>query len=816
MAPPPSSRSPEGGLAARFREAVRLHQAGRIDQALALYRQILKADPRNADALHLSGLAMLQSGDAAGAVKSLERAVKARDDRAPYHLNLAEAYRLSGKPARALRHCERALALDPDNAGALNNLGGLALQIGRPDAAAKAYRRLAEVMPARADGPFGLGNALYAGGRRDEAIAAYRAALARQADHPGATLNLAQLLAENGQAADAIGLLDGALARHPEAPELHYARGAALRAAGDLAAAAAAYREALALRPDFLEARFNLGAALQEDGKLDAAAESYDAVLALAPDHARAHNNLGTVHAERADHEAAQACYARARALDPADPEPLINFGNSYTEQGRTEEAAGAYRAALRLSPSGDSAGGTRYRLATLLPVIPESVEQIAEARASYAEAVEQLAADPPPLADPLVEVGKTAFLLAYHGENDRALQLRLAGAYARSCPSLVEVAPHCTAWRGPVEKRIRIGFASRHLRAHTIGRLMAETIRRLDRSRFHVTVFRFPQEDDAFARSIAESADEAVTLPPDLAAMRRTIAEARLDVLHYPDIGMEPATYFLGFARLAPVQCAFWGHPDTTGLPGIDYFLSSYAFEPEGAEAHYSETLARLPTANVCYARPARPAEIPSRASLGLPEDGTLYLCPQSLFKLRPEFDAVLRRILDGDPGATLALLAGANAYWTGLLRDRLARNLGPAFARVRFVGRLPYEAFLGLLAAADVMLDTPVFCGGNTTLEGLAMGTPIVTLPSPYLRGRLSAGFYAKMGYEDLVARDEEDYLRIALALGTDAEANAAARARIAEACPVLFDDERPVRELEDFLVQAVEAASSASRRK
>ena len=799
---------------------MRLHQAGRIDQALALYRQVLKANPRNADALHLSGLALLQSGDAAGAVKPLERAVKARDDRAPYHLNLAEAYRLSGKPARALRHCERALALDPGNAGALNNLAGLALQLGRPDDAATAYRRLSEALPDRADGPFGLGNALYAGGRRAEAIEAYRAALARQADHPGALLNLAQLLAENGQPTDAIDLLDGALARHPEAPELHYARGAALRAAGDLVAAADAYRRALELRPDFLEARFNLGAALQEGGKLDAAADCYDAVLALAPDHARAHNNLGTVHAERADHEAAQACYARARALDPADPEPLVNFGNSFTEQGRTEDAAGAYRAALRLSETaGDSdrgSGGTRYRLATLLPVIPGSVAEIAEARARYAASVEELAANPPPLADPLVEVGKTAFLLAYHGENDRALQLRLAEAYARSCPSLLEAAPHCLDWRGPAEGRIRIGFASRHLRAHTIGRLMAETIRRLDRTRFHVTVFRFPQEDDDLARSIAESADEAVTLPPDLAAMRRAIAEARLDVLHYPDIGMEPATYFLGFARLAPVQCAFWGHPDTTGLPGIDYFLSSAAFEPEGAEAHYSETLVRQPSPNLCYARPERPAEIPSRAALDLPEEGTLYLCPQSLFKLRPEFDAVLRRILEGDPGAILGLLAGGNAHWTGLLRDRLARNMGDAAERVSFIGRLPYEGFLGLLAAADVMLDTPVFCGGNTTLEGLAMGTPIVTLPSPYLRGRLSAGFYAKMVYEDLVARDEEDYLRIALTLGTDPEANAAARARIAEASSVLFDDERPVRELEDFLVQAVEAASSASRRK
>lgn len=806
-----AARPPAGDLATRLREAARLHRAGQLDQAIAIYRQTLKVDPRHADALHLMGLALLQAGDPTAAVRPLERAVKVLGDRAPYHLNLAEAYRQTGKPAKARQHYERALALEPENPGALNNLAGLHLGAGRSDEAADLFRRLAAARPELPDGPFGLGNALYAAGRIDEAIAAFRTALARQADHPGATLNLAQLLSGAGRAEAALELIDGALVRHPGVPEFHYARGAALRAAGDLTQAAEAYRAALELRPDFLEARFNLGAALQEQGALDEAAACYERVLESAPDHARAHNNLGTVHAERADHARAQACYERALRLDPGDPEPLVNFGNSYTEQGQTEDAARSYRAALALRPS----AGTRFRLATLLPVIPACVDEIVEARARYAAALDELAADPPTLADPLVEVGKTTFLLAYHGENDRDLQCRLAETYARACPALLEAAPHCAGWRGPADKRIRIGFVSRYLRAHTIGRLMAETIRRLDRTRFHVTVFRFPQEDDAMACAIAESADAAATLPPDLAAMRRVIGEARLDVLHYPDIGMEPASYFLGFSRLAPVQCVFWGHPDTTGLPGIDHFLSSAAFEPEGAAAHYAEDLVLLPSANVCYARPERPAEPPSRSALGLPEAGTLYLCPQSLFKLRPEFDLVLRRILEGDPGSTLGLLAGNNPHWTSLLRARLERNLGPTASQVHFVGRLPYQGFLGLLAAADVMLDTTVFCGGNTTLEGLAMGTPIVTLPSPYLRGRLSAGFYAKMGYEDLVARDEEDYVRIALALGTEADAREAARTRIAEASPVLYGDERPVRELEGFLVQAVEAASSAARR-
>ena len=70
--------------------------------------------------------------------------------------------------------------------------------------------------------------------------------------------------------------------------------------------------------------------------------------------------------------------------------------------------------------------------------------------------------------------------------------------------------------------------------------------------------------------------ADEVVPLPQDLASCRERIQAWSLDVLVYPEIGMDPVAFFLAFARLAPVQAVWWGHPDTTGIPTIDYFISS------------------------------------------------------------------------------------------------------------------------------------------------------------------------------------------------------------------------------------------------
>ena len=783
---------------------MRRHQNGEFKQAAAIYRDILKADSTNSDALHLLGLIALQKGDAKKAIGLIRRATDIRGDAPSYHMNLGEAYRLAGRLDDAAACYEATLALKPDHAGARNNLANILLEDGRFEDALGHYRQLATQLPERADVHYNLANALHRSTRPREAGTAYREALAHDPNHVGAAINLGQILAERGALDEAVALFHQALDVDPLSPEAHYSLANALRDAGRLEDAVASYRTAVHHRPDFVEAMFNLGAALQGQGALDEASACYQHVLETAPQHARAHNNLGTVLAEQTRHEEAIAAYGRAIALAPEYAEAHVNLGNAFLEQGRGEDATEQYRLALDIEPS----DGLRIKLATILPIIPRSEQDIVKAREHYADAISALGGAPLELSDPLHEVGKTSFYLAYHGYNDRHLQVQLAELYARACPSLLFTAPHCTDDE-PVGSRgrIHVGFLSRFFREHTIGRLLREIIARLDRQKFHVTVFFFPQPEDATSAYIAEHADSAVILPPDLATARARIADQALDVLFYADIGMEPFSYFLAFARLAPIQCAYWGHPVTTGIPNVDYFVSCAAMEPTGANDNYTECLVRLPTYNTCYLRPAPPDPIMTRSALGLPEDGTLYACPQSLFKFHPGFDGMLRHILEGDPNGRLALVGGTNPYWTGLLTDRLHNALGAAAERISFVQRLTYNEFLGLLALTDVMLDTTVFGGANTTLEGLAMGAPIVTLPSNFAPGRMTYACYRKMSYTELIATDEADYVRIALELGTDSARRAAARERILEANHVLYEDEAPVRELEGFFIDAVD---------
>src|SRR5262249_44422146 len=150
--------------------------------------------------------------------------------------------------------------------------------------------------------------------------------------------------------------------------------------------------------------------------------------------------------------------------------------------------------------------------------------------------------------------------------------------------------------------------------------------------NRFEVIVLHVGPPDEGLGRQIGRSADRALVVPSDLGAALRAVAALGLDVLYLPDIGMDTQTYTMAFSRLAPVQCVTWGHPVTTGLPAVDYFLSSNDLEMDGAEAHYTEELVRLARLGVVYDRPVPPSPRKDRAAFGLPENAHLYVCPQTL----------------------------------------------------------------------------------------------------------------------------------------------------------------------------------------
>src|SRR5260221_8662605 len=356
---------------------------------------------------------------------------------------------------------------------------------------------------------------------------------------------------------------------------------------------------------------------------------------------------------------------------------------------------------------------------------------------------------------------------------------------------------------------RIRVGFCSHFFFNCTVGRYFASWVTRLDRSRFEVFVYYTNEWVADDTRTIAAAAERFRHLPGrSFDVVAQEIAADELDALVYPELGMHGETFSLASLRLAPVQAAGWGHPITTGLPNIDYFLSSREMEPDDAAASYRERLVLLPGLGTRYAMPAAPKQA-TREEFELPADATLYLVPQSLFKIHPGNDTLLAEVMARDPKGRLVFFAAPYDAVTATFQARLSSALADHGLKreeraicMRYMAHAPY---LRVNAVCDVMLDTLHWSGGNTSLDALACGLPVVTLPGHLMRGRQSMAMLRLLGVDELVASDAADYVAKAARIGTDREMRAALSGRIKAGLPTLFDRDEPIRDLQNFLERA-----------
>jgi len=453
-----------------------------------------------------------------------------------------------------------------------------------------------------------------------------------------------------------------------------------------------------------------------------------------------------------------------------------------------------------RLSKS----AGERLRRAAMLPAVVQSDAEIDDVRQRFSSELEELRqADLEPLRDPAGEVGVLPFYLAYQGRECR----ELLQSFYRTCAGFYRPPAPAGRHHRPQSGRIRVGFVSTFFYAHSVGHTTLGLIADLPREQFEVLVFSIAPHADPWACAIQDRADGYCVLPLELDTVRRAIADAQLDVLIFADLGMHPLTYFLAFSRLAPLQLTTWGHPVTSGIGTVDAYISSRALETDGAEARYSERLVRLPGYFMPrYQKTELGEPHRSRADLGLSSDKHLYCCPQSLFKLHPDFDMALRAVLERDDRAELVLLETSRGMGEAL-RLRFQRSLGSAAHRVRFLPPMAQRDFHHLLAAADVVLDPFHFGGCNSTCEALALGVPVVTLPGTWLAGRFTAALYAEMDLGECTASSPQDYVERALRLACDADRRRQVSASILERNDRLFQRPDAARALGEALLEIVE---------
>ena len=285
------------------------------------------------------------------------------------------------------------------------------------------------------------------------------------------------------------------------------------------------------------------------------------------------------------------------------------------------------------------------------------------------------------------------------------------------------------------------------------------------------------------------------------------------LHVIIHTDIGMNPVTTLVAGLRLAPLQCKGWGHPVTTGLPSIDYYLSSDLMEPPGADEHYSETLVRLPNLALAWHPPDLKDLAPDRRRFGIRQDSFVFLSTQSLFKYLPQHDDIYPRIASQVADCLFVFIEAPAEAATERFKRRLEtcfRRFGLEMERFcLFVPRLGHADFLRLNLSADVLLDSLEWSGGKTTLEALACGLPVVTLPGRFMRGRHAYAMLSLIGVDETIALSKRQYCRIASRLANDKEFFDLVIQKIQSNRKKLENDVSFLHRLETFIVSAVESA-------
>ncbi|MDJ0948740.1 MAG: tetratricopeptide repeat protein [Alphaproteobacteria bacterium] len=612
-------------------------------------------------------------------------------------------------------------------------------------------------------------------------------------------------------------------------PTLYGQLGDALAERGRAKEAVDAYRRSLSLHPDATVSK-RLGILLRELGRFDDAVEALREALATLPE-AHGYNALGLVLMETNKLDEAIVAFQTGLRLENL---PYINFnlGNAYKRLGRHSEASQAYEAAIALQPDYEL---PRFGiLMDQLRIVHETVEEIQQRRDNYERTLNDLAAryraageEKRARVAQSVEM-PTPFLLPYHGRNDRELQK----TYGELVHGLMRAGyPQWTTPRpvpppGPNGK-LRLGLISSSFYGHTVWKLMLRGwLQSLDRDRFEVFCYHTGRRRDVATTWAVQNSDKFVQGPFRIEEWAQRIDADQLHAIIFPEIGIHAWTMGIASLRLAPVQMACWGHPETTGLPTVDCFLSSDLMEPADGQDWYTERLVRLPNLGIHYVPlTVKPAGLTRQDIAGLAgqdisvaADETLFICCQSLFKYLPQHDDVFPRIAkEVGPSKFIFIRERDSQHATETFFRRLEASFGSMGRDYRdhcvLLPRLTLPQFLAVCAASDVFLDSVGWSGGNTSLETIAFNVPLVTWPGEAMRGRHTMAFLRRMGIEEMIAGSKDEFIQIAARLGREPAFRAQMSERIAANKHKLYRDEAPVRALEDLILREVETALGAA---
>jgi protein O-GlcNAc transferase len=736
-------------------------------------------------------------------------------------------------------------ATDAEYPGSLIMLGFVLKEQGRSNEAREVLERAVRIAGEDADSHYLLGSILAVTGPRGAEIAPLQKAINLRPDFEFARRQLIGALLASERFAQATELCEESLAILPNSAELHFCRSNLHLKAGEKTSAIAGCEHALALNPAFIAAQQSLSRLLFDTEQYVQAEASYRREIELTPEHFGPHHQMGVVlgrlgrHAEAielfkraislnpnsgASHSSlgaayidfdqasgkvvalAHASYKKAVEVEPGNSDLHYNLGESYRGAAQLDRALASFDRAIELNPDNVKARWARVML--WAPAFSSKRGDESSERSEFgAELAKFEAWWVKSKTDGAEFVGEVQpFFLTYQEESNLALLKH----YGRVCAMAMQCwldRQKSSGLERSLEKRIRLGIVSPDIRLHSVWRaLIKGWFLSFDAERFELVVFSLTDRTDSETSWAREKSDVFLGGPRTLAQWVAAVREQNCEILLYPAVGLHPMALKLASLRLAPVQINTWGHPDTSGLPTLDYYVSAECFEPADAQDHYSERLVLLPHLGNRIQPLNFPSVDPDFGTLNIDVEKPILVCPGMPFKYQPAYDQVFGEIARRLPQAQFVFFRPSASALAGLFEARISNAFDTAGLKtadnLRFIRWLHFEEFHCLLRRADVMLDTIGFSGYNTAVQAIECGLPLVTREGRFLRGRLASGVLRRMDLKELIAQTEADYVNLAVRLVTDRPYRAHIRHEIEQRRSVLFDDPVALDAFQDFL--------------
>lgn len=675
-------------------------------------------------------------------------------------------------------------------------------QQGQFAEAEQLYRQILQTSPTYAETLHLLGIACTQQGKHEEAISWILKAINKQPVQSAYYNNLGLIYAKLQIWDRAIEAYNVVTRLSPNFPDAWFNLANASKAQNKFEQAIKYYQKAIKADPKHFKAMYNLGNLLLETGKIKSSREWYEKAIAIHPNYPEAYNNLGSALEAWNEYDSALINYEKAVELNPNFADAIKNLANAYLKQGSYEKGKTLLQTFIQQK---EATGWESLIMASLSPVIFENSQAIDDFLVKLEYALQRYASHNLQLNVSTLHEQRLepASGLPYQGSDLTAIQSLYGNIFKRALPN-IELQDSTNRLKG----NLHIGFVVTNGHEGVFMKCMAGMVNHFNTARFDVTVVcSLPNGQEKLKPAITNPAVRFLGIPKQIDQAIHLMLKAQFDALLYWEVGTDYQNYFLPFFRLAPVQCATWGWPVTTGIANIDYFLSCQSLEiaEEEAQQHYTEKLVLLKKLPTYYLRPPVPNVLEELESFGLPSDVPIYLCAQNLRKVHPHFDYLVQAILNRDEKGVAVFINDTHTNITELLKARIQKICKNHAHRIIFLARMSEERYLNLVAKVHVILDTLYYTGGaNTAYDAFAAGTPYVTLPWEFHRGRYGVAAYQQIGVEDAIANDLGDYVTKAIQIANDSSYRKELSEKILANAHKVFEDVEAVKEVERFFLE------------